>query len=73
MSNAKKKTPNKPEPEKLNDGHYHEALDRTYVIQDIIDRQLMDHPAISQTPAWKKIVQQAQDKLGELYLLIGAK
>jgi hypothetical protein len=58
---------------KLNAGHYHEALDRTYCVQGIIEQMLLNHPAINQAPELLKKVQKAQDLLADVYITIGKK
>lgn len=57
----------------LNDGYFHEALDRVYCFQDSFDRLIIDHPAIMQTPDLKQLADEIQDKLGCLYQLCGQK
>ena len=55
----------------LDQFHYHEALDRTYVIGDIIGEQLTNHPVIQKHKDLKKKVKQAEKLLAEVYQLIG--
>lgn len=57
----------------LNDGHYHEALDRCFCVIEIIDNMLSDHPAIAQTALWKEKIDAVQEILADLYQLIGQK
>lgn len=66
---------NKQEPEiiELNDGHYHEALDRVYCQQDSWDRLIVAHPAIMQTPELKAAADKIQGLMGDLYQKCGAK
>ena len=59
--------------EKLNKGHYHEALDRCDTVNTIVDAILLHHPAIAQTPAWKKDIEKAAALIGKVYQSIGQK
>lgn len=59
--------------EKLNPGHWHEATDRLHCVIEIISINLLEHSAILNTPEIKKLVDEAQEKLGEAYQLSGAK
>ncbi len=52
--------------------HLHEALDRCYCAQDIIDRMLLQHAAIMQNREWKAKAQKAEEILAELYMDIGS-
>lgn len=59
--------------EKLNLGHWHEALDRAHCVSEIIQSMLLDHPAISQTKDIRVYIEDAQNKIGEAYQLLGNK
>lgn len=59
---------NKP---KLTHFHYHEALDRTYMVCDIVDRHLIQHPVCKLDKEVAKLVEEAATKLYEAYQLIG--
>lgn len=59
--------------EKLNPGHYHEALDRCDCVNQIIDEILLKHPAIAQTPAWRREIEKAQGIIADVYQAIGQK
>ncbi len=50
----------------------HELLDRTAQLSDLLERQLLDHPACVANPAWYQLAEQARAALGELYQRIGA-
>lgn len=52
---------------------YHEALDRTHVLLCMLDEHLLSHPVIESDPKLKKIAEDIEDLLGELYQLIGQK
>lgn len=51
--------------------HYHEALDRTSLITDLLESHLLDHPAIEQNPDWRAHVENAMMELARLYQAIG--
>ena len=55
---------------KLDRFHYHEALDRTYVVQNIITEHLLEHPVIQKHKDLKKRVEQAELLLAEVYQLV---
>lgn len=56
---------------KLDVFYYHEALDRSYVVADIIDRTLVEHPVIKSHPDLEKKVLKAQELIFEVYQEIG--
>lgn len=55
------------EEEKLDQFHWHEALDRTDMIRNIIEDNLSSHPVIKQHLKLKAILDKVQDMLGDLY------
>jgi len=57
--------------QKLDEFHYHEALDRTYVLINIIENELKSHPVITKHKILKTKVKLAQKHLLDLYQLIG--
>jgi hypothetical protein len=59
--------------QKLTPAYWHEACDRTFCVQQIIDNLLSQHPAISQTPHLKIKIEQLQEILSEIYQETGAK
>jgi len=59
--------------EELNEGHWHEACDRTHCVIEIIDNMLVNHPAIAQDPVLLQQVQYAQEILGTVYQAAGEK
>ena len=67
MSKKKKKK----KAEKLNQGHYIEAIDRAYIIADMIESVLVEHPVIEKHKELRKRVKKAQDLILETYQLIG--
>lgn len=56
---------------KLTEFHYHEALDRTSVICDMVDRHLIQHPVCKLDKEVNKLVEDAAMKLYEAYQLLG--
>lgn len=50
----------------------HELLDRTALVADLIERQLVDHPACVSNPDWYAAARRAADALSELYQAVGA-
>jgi len=57
---------------KLDEFHYHEAIDRTYICADIINTHLLQHPVIKKHKNLKKRVKKAQKLLLETYQLTGS-
>jgi len=57
---------------KIDEFHYHEALDRASVCGDILEHALASHPVIKANEKFKDKVDQAQQALWELYQMIGA-
>lgn len=55
----------------LDEFHYHEAIDRTWVITDMMDTYLLAHPVINKNKKLKNKVQQAQHLLLDVYQIIG--
>jgi hypothetical protein len=56
---------------KLTEFHYHEALDRSSVVLDMVDRHLIQHPVCKLDKEVSKLIEEAADKLFEAYQLIG--
>jgi len=50
---------------------YHEALDRSYIITDIIDRILLAHPVIKSHPDIEKKILIAQELIFDVYQELG--
>jgi len=57
---------------KLDEFHYHEALNRTYVINDSIERNLCTRPVIKKHNVLKKKIDTISDTLAEVYQIIGS-
>jgi hypothetical protein len=57
---------------KLDNYHYHEALDRTYVVGNIIDEILIDHPVIHKHKRLRNKLEKASSLIGEVYQEIGS-
>lgn len=58
---------------KLNDGHYVEAFDRLFLITEMMDRFLMEHPVIRKNKDIKKLVEFSIINLMEAYARVGKK
>jgi hypothetical protein len=56
----------------LDEFHYHEALDRTYLFTDMIDSYLLKHPVYQKNVNLKLKLEAAIEYLAELYQEIGA-
>ena len=56
---------------KLTQFHYHEALDRSSVILDTIDRHLIQHPVCKLDKEVAKLIEEAATKMFEAYQLLG--
>lgn len=50
---------------------YHEALDRVFIVTDMIEDYVLTNPAVKQNKEWKKKAEEAQDILSGLYQAIG--
>lgn len=57
--------------QRLNAFHWHEALDRTCICMEMVDRYLLFHPAIERNEALKGKAEQAHQLLYEIYQEIG--
>lgn len=58
---------------KLTKFHYHEALDRSAIMLDMIDRYLIQHPVCKLDKDVANLVEEAADKMFEAYQLLGKK
>lgn len=58
---------------KLDKYHYHEALDRSCCVADIIENMLVTHPVIEQDKKIRKHIKKAQKHILTAYQLIGGK
>jgi|694.fasta_scaffold00014_65 hypothetical protein len=56
---------------KINDGHFVEALDRLFFVTDIMDRYLMSHPVIKKDKEIKKLIKFSIINLLEAYQRVG--
>ncbi|MES2730009.1 MAG: hypothetical protein V4621_07965 [Pseudomonadota bacterium] len=57
----------------LDEFAYHEAVDRLFVIQDMANGCLVDHPAIQAEPEVLEKVQHALSTLADAYQLMARK
>jgi hypothetical protein len=58
---------------KLDKYHYHELLDRSYCVMNIIEEMLIKHPVTKKHKKLRKKIEKAQMIIGEVYQEIGAK
>jgi len=56
---------------KLDEFHYHEALDRTHVVTMIIEDNLVSHPVFGKHKKLRKKIQAAQSLLCDVYQAVG--
>jgi hypothetical protein len=56
---------------KLDSGYYHEALDRSYIVANMIEDVLIDHPVIEKHKELRKRVKKALNLILETYQLVG--
>lgn len=57
---------------KIDSYHIHEALHMSFVFGDMIERHLLDHPAVKEYKDVKKHVKEATEHLAKAYMKIGA-
>lgn len=55
----------------LDEFYYHEALDRSYIVTDMVDKYLFEHPVVQKHKELKKRIKKAVKLLVESYQLIG--
>jgi hypothetical protein len=55
----------------LNEGHYVEAIDRAYIIANMIEDVLIEHPVYKKHKELKKRIKKAQELILEAYQIIG--
>ena len=55
----------------LNEGHYVEAIDRAYIVANMMEDVLIDHPVYEKHKKLKKKVQIAQQHILDAYQMIG--
>jgi len=51
--------------------HYHEALDRAFLVGNVVDEYLSEHPVVQKHKNLKKRVEKATRLLAETYQIIG--
>lgn len=59
-------------PTELNEGHKHEILDRVHVELSNLENNIGAHPYMLMNKEATTLYEQAQEKLAELYQLIGS-
>jgi hypothetical protein len=50
----------------------HEAFSITYLLRELLDEHLSNHPAIRQNPQWTELIETAGDALNRLYHRLGS-
>jgi hypothetical protein len=55
----------------LNEGHYVEAIDRAYIVANMIEDVLIEHPVIRKHKELKHRVRKAQEEILNVYQMIG--
>jgi hypothetical protein len=58
---------------KINDGHYLELLDRTYIICEMIDTHLIKHPLSENDDELNSQLEYVLEKLYNIYQSLGKK
>ena len=58
---------------KLDDYHYHEAMDRAHVVMEMIDAHLIQHPVFKLETEERRLVEDAQLLIMEAYQKLGTK
>lgn len=56
----------------LDEFHYHEALDRSYVVAEILENALIGHIVIQENKQLKEKLEKAQELIIEVYQEIGS-
>jgi hypothetical protein len=51
----------------LDDFHKHEAIDRCYMVQEMIETFLLNHPAVISNQIAHQMISEAQQKLSQAY------
>ena len=56
---------------KLDNFHYHEVIDRLYLIANLLDEALMDHPVVKKHKVVRNKIKRASKELIDAYQLTG--
>lgn len=56
---------------KIDKFHYHEILDRTYIIEFMLDEHLLNHPVVQKHSILKKKLKKISSKLADVYQIVG--
>lgn len=57
--------------DKPNEGHYIEATHVACIVQALVERELVEHPAIDYHPEFKALAEKASQALFDLYQAVG--
>ncbi len=55
----------------INEFSHFEAMDRSWVVIDLLHNILGEHPVLESDEKAKKLYEEAQEKLGDLYQRLG--
>jgi predicted outer membrane lipoprotein len=55
----------------LDEFHYHEAMDRTAMLTDMVDSYLVQHPVFKAEKEFAEKIEQAGTLLAEAYQIVG--
>lgn len=56
---------------KLDEFHYHEVMDRAYVLMEAVENALLEHPAVAAHSHLRGLVSEAHDRLYDVYQAAG--
>jgi hypothetical protein len=62
----------KSRPPKLDEFHWHEALDRAYLAFEFFNERVADHAAVQSKPELKRDAEEIADRMFRLYQSLGA-
>ena len=57
--------------EEIDEFHYHEAMDRSYLVADILETQLINHIVFEKEKHLKEKLEKAQEIICEVYQELG--
>lgn len=55
----------------LDSGFAHESLDRMFLIMDMFDQYVLDHPFVNMTPHLKVCAEKLSEDMAKMYQMIG--
>lgn len=57
---------------KIDEFHIHEVVHTTFIMSDLWDNHILDHPLIEQNLKFRKEARKISDAIGAFYQLVGA-